>query len=199
MSFRIGDAHISIANDITKQVSVFSNGQLVRTMPTSMGMGGSEIIGGRTISFWTQPGIYTVMDKSNPVVMGPPPMACRSTRGWVMKRSIGATRISTDGIYLHQLEGHRVGAGATPTSSHGCLNLSADNARWFYGFSQPGDVGGHQHRRSAAGTVAERRLGVPWAQWQGRQRCPDHLPPTPGATIPGNVVEKQGSDGQPPR
>ena len=23
---------------------------------------------------------------------------------------------------------------------HGCLNLSADNARWFYDFSQPGDV-----------------------------------------------------------
>ena len=56
VTFRIGDAHISVANDITKQVSVFSNGKLVRTMPTSMGMGGSETIGGRTISFWTQPG-----------------------------------------------------------------------------------------------------------------------------------------------
>ncbi|MCW1958164.1 MAG: Ig-like domain-containing protein, partial [Mycobacterium sp.] len=53
VTFRIGDAHVSIANDITKQVSVFSNGRLVRTMPTSMGMGGSETIGGRTISFWT--------------------------------------------------------------------------------------------------------------------------------------------------
>ena len=69
VTFRIGDAHISVANDITKQVSVFSNGKLVRTMPTSMGMGGSETIGGRTISFWTQPGIYTVMDKANPVIM----------------------------------------------------------------------------------------------------------------------------------
>jgi hypothetical protein len=68
-TFTIGDAHVSIADDLTKQVSVYDNGALVRTMPTSMGMGGSETIGGQTISFWTQRGIYTVMDKANPVVM----------------------------------------------------------------------------------------------------------------------------------
>ena len=56
VTFRIGDAHISVANDITKQVSVFSNGKLVRTMPTSMGMGGSETIGGRTIASGPNPG-----------------------------------------------------------------------------------------------------------------------------------------------
>ena len=53
-SFTIGDAHVSIADDTTKQVSVFSNGQLVRTMPTSMGRGGTETVNGRTIHFWTQ-------------------------------------------------------------------------------------------------------------------------------------------------
>ena len=38
--FTIGDAHISIADDRTKTVSVFDNGKLVRAMPTSMGKGG---------------------------------------------------------------------------------------------------------------------------------------------------------------
>ena len=56
VSFRIGDSHVSIADDITKQVSVFDNGKLVRTMPTSMGMGGTQTIGGSTLSFWTPPG-----------------------------------------------------------------------------------------------------------------------------------------------
>jgi hypothetical protein len=42
VSFKIGDSHVSIADDTTKQVSVFDNGKLVRTMPTSMGMGGTE-------------------------------------------------------------------------------------------------------------------------------------------------------------
>ena len=69
VSFKIGESHVSVADDRTKQVSVFRNGTLVRTMPTSMGMGGTEQIGGRTLSFWTPPGIYTVLDKGNPVVM----------------------------------------------------------------------------------------------------------------------------------
>ena len=69
MSFTIGDAHVSVADDATKQVIVTNNGQVVRTMPTSMGMGGTEVVGGQTLSFWTQPGVYTVLDKANPVIM----------------------------------------------------------------------------------------------------------------------------------
>ncbi len=166
VSFRIGDAHISIANDVTKQVSVFSNGKLVRTMPTSMGMGGSETIGGRTISFWTQPGIYTVMDKANPVVMD------SSTYGLPINSRLGyketinwATRISTDGIYLHELE-DTVWAQGNTNVSHGCLNLSAENARWFYEFSQPGDV---VEVRDTGGAPLELwqngDWSVPWPQW----------------------------------
>lgn len=55
-SFRIGDAHISVANDITKQVSVFSNGTLMRTMPTSMGMGGSKPSAGAPSASGPSPG-----------------------------------------------------------------------------------------------------------------------------------------------
>lgn len=166
VTFRIGDAHIAIANDITKQVSVFSNGQLVRTMPTSMGMGGSETIGGRTISFWTQPGVYTVMDKANPVIMD------SSTYGLPINSRLGyketinwATRISTDGIYLHELE-DTVWAQGNTNVSHGCLNLSADNARWFYDFSQPGDI---VEVRDTGGAPLELwqngDWSVPWPQW----------------------------------
>ncbi len=140
VSFRIGDAHVSIADDATKVVSVFDNGALVRTMPTSMGMGGTEAVGGHTISLWTPPGVYTVLDKGNPVVMD------SSTFGLPRNSRLGyretinyATRISTDGIYLHQLDATVWAQGHTDTS-HGCLNLNADNAKWFYGFSVPGDV-----------------------------------------------------------
>ena len=113
VSFTIGDAHVSVADDNTKQVSVFDNGKLVRTMPTSMGMGGTEDDRRHTrCSFWTPPGVYTVMDKANPVIMD------SSTYGLPINSRLGyrktipyATRISTDGIYLHQLERHGVGAG----------------------------------------------------------------------------------------
>lgn len=139
-SFTIGASHVSIADDTTKQVTVFENGALVRTMPTSMGRGGTETVNGQTIHFWTQRGIYTVLDKANPVIMD------SSTYGLPINSRLGyrqsinyATRISNDGIYLHQLESSIPQQGNTNVSA-GCLNLNPDNAQWFYNFSVPGDV-----------------------------------------------------------
>lgn len=167
VSFRIGDAHIAIADDATKQITVYDNGTLVRTMPTSMGMGGTQTIGGRTFSFWTQPGIYTVMDKANPVVMD------SATYGLPINSRLGyrqsikdATRISSDGIYLNQLEDTVWAQGNTTNVSHGCLNLNANNARWFYEFSQPGDV--VEVRNTGGAPLALWQNGdwsLPWQQW----------------------------------
>jgi lipoprotein-anchoring transpeptidase ErfK/SrfK len=167
LTFRIGDAHVSIADDTTKQVSVFSNGQLVRTMPTSMGMGGTQTIGGTTLSFWTPPGVYTVMDKANPVVMD------SSTFGLPIESRLGyketisyATRISPDGIYLHQLNSTVWAQGNTDTS-HGCLNLNHDNAAWFFEFSMPGDV--VEVRNTGGEPLQLWQNGdwtVPWEQWR---------------------------------
>jgi lipoprotein-anchoring transpeptidase ErfK/SrfK len=166
VSFTIGDSHVSIADDTTKRVSVYDNGKLARTMPTSMGMGGTQTIGGHTLSFWTPPGIYTVMGKGNPVVMD------SSTFGLPVSSRLGyretiawATQISVDGIYLHQLNSTVWAQGNTDTS-HGCLNLNADNAQWFYGFSRPGDVvevrntGGPPLRLEQNGDWT-----LPWAEW----------------------------------
>lgn len=166
VSFRIGDAHISVADDATKQVSVYDNGALVRTMPTSMGMGGTATVAGQTLSFWTPPGIYTVLDKGNPVVMD------SSTFGLPKNSRLGyreiinyATRISTDGIYMHELDTTVWAQGNTDTS-HGCLNLNADNAKWFYDFSVPGDV--VEVRNTGGPPLQLTQNGdwtVPWSQW----------------------------------
>jgi lipoprotein-anchoring transpeptidase ErfK/SrfK len=167
VSFRIGDAHVSIADDVTKLVSVFENGALVRTMPTSMGMGGIETVGKHTISLWTPPGIYTVLGKGNPVVMD------SSTFGLPKNSRLGyretiryATKISTDGIYLHQLDATVWAQGHVDTS-HGCLNLNADNAKWFYGFSIPGDVVEVRNTGGPTLTVAQNGdWTLSWDQWQ---------------------------------
>jgi lipoprotein-anchoring transpeptidase ErfK/SrfK len=166
VSFQIGDAHVSIADDNTKMVSVYDNGKLVRTMPTSMGMGGIQTIAGTTFSFFTPPGVYTVIDKANPVIMDSSTFGLPTNSRLGYKESISyATKISTDGIYLHQLNSTVWAQGNTDTS-HGCLNLNGDNAAWFFDFSVPGDVvevkntGGEALKISQNGDWT-----VPWDQW----------------------------------
>jgi lipoprotein-anchoring transpeptidase ErfK/SrfK len=166
VTFRIGDAHVSIADDQTKQIGVYNNGVLVRTMPTSMGMGGTETIGGQTISFWTQRGTYTVMDKANPVIMD------SSTFGLPINSRLGyretikyATRISADGVYLHELDA-TVWAQGNTNVTHGCLNLNRENAQWFYEFSQPGDI--VEVRNTGGEPLQLWQNGdwtIPWHQW----------------------------------
>ena len=166
VNFRIGPSHVTIADDATKQVSVYENGRLVRTMPTSMGRGGTETVDGKTIHFWTQRGVYTVMDKANPVLMD------SSTYGLPIDSPSGyrisvpyATRISPDGIYLHEREATVWAQGNTNVSA-GCLNLSAENAEWFYNFSAPGDV--VEIRNTGGEPLQQWQNGdwsVPWDQW----------------------------------
>ncbi|RAV18381.1 hypothetical protein DQP55_02750 [Mycolicibacterium sp. GF69] len=173
VSIGIGDSRVSIADDSTKQISVYENGELVRTIPTSMGMGGSETVGGKTISFWTQPGVYTVMDKANPVVMD------SSTYGLPVDSALGykqtvnyAVRLTSSGIYVHELQSTIWAQGSTNVS-HGCLNVNADNARWFYEFSQPGDV--FEVRNTGGEPLPIWQNGdwsVPWEDWLAGSALP---------------------------
>lgn len=190
-TFTIGDAHVAIANDITKQISVYDNGKLVRTMPTSMGRGGTSFIAGKTFHWWTPPGVYTVIDKGEVVTMdsstyGIPPGTADS-----YKRKIGyATRISLDGVYLHQLD-DTVWAQGNTNLSHGCLNLSGENAKWFFEFVQPGDV--VEVRFTGGPPLEPNQNGdwsVPWGEWikgsalTPRDVAPLSSVPTTAQTLP---------------
>lgn len=157
---------VAIADDNTKQVTVFYDQKPVRTMPTSMGVGGYQTFNGISMHFWTQPGRYTVLDKASPVTMD------SSTYGLPVNSHLGyketiynAVRISNDGIYLHQLDSTVWAQGNTDTS-HGCLNLSSDHAKWFYDQAVTGDpvevvnTGGPPLEVWQNGDWS-----VPWDQW----------------------------------
>ncbi|MGW4243589.1 Ig-like domain-containing protein [Nocardia sp. NPDC004722] len=166
VSVTIGPAHVAIADDDTKQIQVFDNGNLVRTMPTSMGMGGTAVIGGRQLSFWTRPGIYTVLDRKDPVIMDSESYGLPTNSRLGYRTSINhAVRISHDGIYVHELAASVWAQGNTDTS-HGCLNISPDDAAWFYDFVIPGDV--VEVRNTGGDPLDIWQNGdwsIPWPDW----------------------------------
>ena len=180
-TINIGASHLAIANDITKQVSVFDNGRLVRTMPTSMGRGGTAVVAGKNFSWWTPPGVYSVLDKGEVVTMNSATYGLPINSEFGYNRKIGyATRISTDGIYLHQLD-ETVWAQGNTNLSHGCLNLSGENAKWYFEFAQPGDPVEVRYTGGPPLTIAQGgSWSVPWSDWvKGSALSGNPVPPPP--------------------
>jgi lipoprotein-anchoring transpeptidase ErfK/SrfK len=168
ISFKIGPKRVSIANAKTHKVKVYFGDKLVRTMPTSMGRGGTvEGKDGQTIYLWTMPGTYTVINHENPAVMSSDSygLPANSPLGYAPEKVPWATKISTDGIYLHELD-TTVWAQGHENVSHGCLNLNHNNAKWFYKHSRIGDVVKVVHSGGPKIQVWQGGdWSLPWRQW----------------------------------
>ena len=156
--FIVGDEVISTADDATKTVTVRVNGEVVKTMPTSMGKDSTP----------TANGIYIVAGRFKHIIMdsstyGVPvnsPNGYRTDVQW-------ATQISYSGVFVHSAP-WSIGAQGNTNTSHGCLNVSPSNAQWFYDHSKAGDVVEVMH------TIGPPLLGVeglgdwniPWSVWK---------------------------------
>jgi len=167
VSFTIGAKHLSIANAKTHKVKVFFDDKLVRTMPTSMGQGGTVQGKNGPIYLWTMPGTYTVLGHENPATMSSDSygLPANSPLGYAPEKVYWSTKISIDGIYLHELD-TTVWAQGHQNVSHGCLNLNHDNAKWYYQHSRVGDIvkvvhsGGPHINFNQGG-----QWDIPWSQW----------------------------------
>jgi lipoprotein-anchoring transpeptidase ErfK/SrfK len=156
--FTIGDEVISTADDTTKMVTVRVNGDVVKTMPTSMGKdsaptaNGDYIIGGRYK--------HIIMDSSTYGVPVNSPNGYRTEVDW-------ATQMSYSGVFVHSAP-WSVGAQGHTNTSHGCLNVSPSNAEWFYDHSKSGDI--VEVINTVGPTLpATEGLGdwnMPWPQWK---------------------------------
>ena len=130
VSFTIGDSHISVVDATAHQMTVTTNGQLERTIPVSTGKDKDP----------TKSGVHVVMDKQETTVMdsatvGIPagsPDAYKLTVHWNV-------RISNSGEFVHAAP-WSVGSQGRRNVSHGCVNVSPEQATWFFKYSQLGDV-----------------------------------------------------------
>ena len=156
--FTIGDEVISTVDDNTKIITVRRNGEVVKTMPTSMGKNstptnnGTYIVGARFS--------HIVMDSSTYGVPSNSPNGYRTEVDW-------ATQISYSGIFVHSAP-WSVGSQGYSNVSHGCLNVSPSDAVWFYDNSKRGDI--VEIANTVGSTLpGEDGLGdwnIPWQQWK---------------------------------
>jgi lipoprotein-anchoring transpeptidase ErfK/SrfK len=156
--FTIGDEVISTVDDNTKTLTVKRNGEVIKSMPISMGKNSTP----------TNNGTYIVGDRFSHIVMdsstyGVPvnsPNGYRTEVDW-------ATQISYSGIFVHAAP-WSVGSQGYSNVSHGCINVSTSNGRWFYDNSKRGDIVEivNSVGSTLPGTDGLGDWNVPWDQWK---------------------------------
>ncbi len=156
--FTIGDQVITTVDDNTKTLTVRRNGEVIKSMPVSMGKNSTP----------TNNGVYIVGDRRAEMVMdsstyGVPansPNGYRTEVDW-------ATQISYSGIYVHAAP-WSVGSQGYSNVSHGCINVSNSNGQWFYDNSKRGDIVEivNSVGSTLPGTDGLGDWNVPWEQWK---------------------------------
>lgn len=135
--FRIGAEHISHVSNKNHQMTVTSDGKVVKNFPVSLGSATTP----------TYDGTKIVMAKGS---VNPKTGKARPDGKVEMKSDPGeadpydimvpwSVRITNSGEFVHAASWNTGNIGSRNTS-HGCTNLNVDDAKWFYRFSQIGDV-----------------------------------------------------------
>ncbi|MGY1777836.1 Ig-like domain-containing protein [Geodermatophilus sp. SYSU D00804] len=156
VSFRIGDRHVSVADAATHRMRVYDGDRLVQDWPMSAGSPDNPSYNGPHVV--TELNADRVMDSSTYGVPVDSPEGYRTPVKW-------AVRISDSGEFVHGAP-WSVAQQGRENVSHGCINLSDENARWFYEFSQPGDVVEIVNSDAGPLTSPIADWTIPWDQWQ---------------------------------
>jgi lipoprotein-anchoring transpeptidase ErfK/SrfK len=127
--FTTGDALVATADNDTHQITITRNGDVEQIFPMSMGKPGRD----------TPNGTYYVLDKSPNVVMDSATYGVPNTSpdGYRVHVQLAA-RFDNSGNYVHSAPWSVADQGKRNVS-HGCINISPSNAKWFYDNFGSGD------------------------------------------------------------
>jgi lipoprotein-anchoring transpeptidase ErfK/SrfK len=156
--FTVGDEVISSVDDNTKVMTVKRNGEVIRTMPVSMGKSGTP----------TNNGTYIVGDRFSHMVMDSSTYGVPSNSANGYRTEVDwATQISYSGIFVHAAP-WSVGSQGYSNVSHGCLNVSNSNGQWFYDNSKRGDIVEIVNTEGSIlpGVDGLGDWNIPWEQWK---------------------------------
>jgi len=154
--FTIGRNQVVLADAQAYQITVQRDGQTVATYPASFGSGDDIGDPNRV----TRSGIHVVIAKNETTKMSNP------AYGYTNIIEHWAVRISDNGEFIHQNQGTVDDQGNTNVS-HGCINLSAENAEEYFNSAIYGDpvevTGTSVPLSSDDGDLYD--WTVPWDQW----------------------------------
>ncbi|GAA3226181.1 Ig-like domain-containing protein [Actinocorallia longicatena] len=159
-SFTVDRALTSTISTRSHVMTVRRNGKIIRRIRISAGNGATP---GTT----TTTGVHLAMAKTDPERMISPGRR-PGDPGYYDMRVSSAVRISDSGEFVHAAP-WSVSAQGNRNVSHGCVNVSPADARWFYRRTLRGDI------ITITGTkrILDWRNGwgfwqVPWSVWTGR-------------------------------
>jgi len=129
LSFDIGTSVVGVASISAHTFTVSIDGAVAREMPASMGKPKHP----------TPVGSFTALAKENPVVMDSRTIGIPLSDPEGYKLTVNyAVRVTWGGVYVHSAP-WSVASQGYANVSHGCINLSPDNAQWYYNQVSVGD------------------------------------------------------------
>jgi lipoprotein-anchoring transpeptidase ErfK/SrfK len=153
----IHDSWVAKADGASETMQIFRNGQPVRSMPISLG----------SAKYPSHIGPHVISDKQPSIVMDSCSYGvCAGQPGYYKEKVDLDERISNDGEFVHSAP-WSVGQQGDSNVSHGCVNLSPANARWFFDNFGVGDV--VEITNSGGGKLpiydTYGDWEIPWSQW----------------------------------
>ncbi|MFB9475626.1 Ig-like domain-containing protein [Nonomuraea salmonea] len=150
LTFTVGPEHITKVSAKAHKAVVRENGKVVKTIPVSLGRPGDD----------SYSGVMIAQEKAADIVMD---SATIGEPGEYRIKTKWNVRMTYSGTFFHAAP-WSTGAQGSSNVSHGCVNASPANARWFYDFTQRGDI------IEVTGTSRKLQFGngpTPWAKsWE---------------------------------
>lgn len=128
-SFEAGASVVGVADVDAHTFTVSIDGQVARDMPASMGKPKHP----------TPIGSFTALEKQSPVIMDSRTIGIPLSDPEGYKLTVyDAVRVTWGGVYVHSAP-WSVASQGNSNVSHGCINLSPDNAAWYFDTVHVGD------------------------------------------------------------
>jgi lipoprotein-anchoring transpeptidase ErfK/SrfK len=150
INYSVHDSWRAVANAGDEHMTIYHNGQAVKTMNVSMGKTQTP----------THNGPHVIQMKQQEYTMNSCTYGVCSGPASYISKEYYVERISDDGEFVHE-NPNSVASQGVANVSHGCINLNQADAIWFYNHLGVGDV-----VEVVNSTGPKLPLGDTWGDWE---------------------------------